>query len=77
MMARGIPQGGMEKLTQLWIGYAVLDGRIHFDKSTPQSMLCEDYIRKFQIHMTVEAQHLSKFLPELYATYSDKPPDLS
>lgn len=74
-LSRHCPQGGMEKLTRLWIGYTVADGEIYFDKTTPASMLCEDYMRTFQVHMTVEAQHLSKFLPELYATYGDKPDD--
>jgi hypothetical protein len=38
-------------------------------------MLSEDYMRRFQIHCTVEAQHLSRLLPELYAKYGDKPDD--
>lgn len=65
----------MEKLTRVWIGYGVKKGKIYFDKSTPSSMLCEEYMRTFQIHCTVEAQHLSKLLPELYAKYHNKPDD--
>ena len=75
-LSRHCPQGGMEKLTRLWIGYGVKDGAIYFDQTTPPEMLCEDYMRQFQIHMTVEWQHLGGFLPELYATYSDKADDV-
>ncbi len=74
-LSRYCPQGGMEKLTRLWIGYGVKDGKVYFDKSTPPDMLCEEYMKKFLIHCTVEAQHLSKLLPELYATYHNKPDD--
>jgi hypothetical protein len=65
----------MEKLTRLWIGYGVKDDKVYFDKSTPPDMLCEEYMKKFLIHCTVEAQHLSKLLPELYAQYHNKPDD--
>lgn len=74
-ISRYCPLGGMEKLTRVWIGYGVKDGRVYFDKSTPSSMLCEEYMRTFLIHCTVEAQHLSKLLPELYAEYHSKPDD--
>jgi hypothetical protein len=74
-LSRYCPLGGMEKLTRVWIGYGVKNGRVYFDESTPSSMLCEEYMRTFQIHCTVEAQHLSKLLPELYVEYNDKPDD--
>jgi hypothetical protein len=76
-LSRNCPQGGMEKCTRLWIGYGAKDGEIYFDKTTPSSMLCEKYMRTFQIHTTVEHQHLAKLLPELYAEYSDRPDDMS
>jgi len=72
---RDCPQGGLEKLTRLWIGYGVKDGELCFDATTPAEFLCTDYMRTFNIHMTVEHQHLAKLLPELYARYSDKPAD--
>jgi phloretin hydrolase len=74
-ISRDCPQGGMEKRTRVWIGYGVKEGKVYFDKSTPSDMLCEQCMRKFLIHCTVEAQHLSKFLPVLYAEYSGKPDD--
>jgi hypothetical protein len=45
------------------------------DLDTPAFMLCEEYLKKVIIHATVEAQQLSKFLPELYAHYKDLPDD--
>lgn len=75
-MSRPHPLGGMEKCTREWIGYGIKDGKVWFDESTPQEMLCEDYLKKVLIHGTVEAQHLSKFLPELYELYHDKPDDM-
>lgn len=74
-LSRHCPQGGMEKCTRLWIGYGAKDGDIYFDKTTPPSMLCERYMRTFQVHTTVEHQHLAKLLPELYASYSERPDD--
>jgi hypothetical protein len=74
-LSRYNPLGGMEKLTRVWIGYGVKDGKVYFDKSTTADMLSEKYMRTFQIHCTIEAQQLSKFLPELYAEYHDKPDD--
>jgi hypothetical protein len=74
-ISRHCPQGGMEKRTRVWIGYGVKDGAVYFDESTTPEMLSEDYMRTFQIHCTVEAQHLSKFLPGLYAKYSGMPDD--
>jgi phloretin hydrolase len=74
-LLRNCPQGGLEKLTRLWIGYGVKDGEIVFDETTPAELLSNDYMRTFNIHMTVEHQHLAKLLPELYAKYSDRPAD--
>lgn len=74
-MSRKNPLGGMEKCTREWIGYGVKDGKVVRDETTPDSMLCEAYLKKVMIHATSEAQQLSKFLPELYAEYKDKPDD--
>ena len=74
-LSRPCPTGGMEKITREWIGYGLRDGKIWRDESTPEEMLCEEYLEKVMIHATVEAQHLSQFLPELYAEYKDKPDD--
>ena len=38
-------------------------------------MLCEEYLKKVIIHATVEARQLSRFLPELYTQYKDRPDD--
>lgn len=75
-LSRPCPLGGMEKITREWIGYGLKDGKIWRDESTPQEMLCEEYLHKVMIHATVEAQQLSKFLPELYAEYHDQPDDV-
>ena len=74
-LSRDCPQGGNEKCTRLWIGYGAKDGEIYFDETTPAWMLSEKFMRTFQIHTTVEHQHLAKLLPELYAANSDKPDD--
>ena len=74
-LSRCTPLGFMEKCTREWIGYGVKEGKVFFDESTPSSMLCEEYLEKVLIHGTVEAQQLSKFLPELYTEYKDKPDD--
>jgi len=74
-LSRTNPFGIMEKCTREWIGWGVKDGKIVRDESTPASMLCEEYLRKVIIHSTVEAQQLSKFLPQLYAEYKDLPDD--
>lgn len=76
-LSRDCPQGGNEKCTRLWIGYGARDGEIYFDETTPASMLSEKFMRTFQIHTTVEHQHLARLLPVLYAEYSDKPDDMS
>jgi hypothetical protein len=74
-LSRPCPVGGMEKITREWIGFGLKDGKVWRDDSTPAEMLCEAYLKKVMIHATVEAQQLSKFLPELYAEYKDKPDD--
>lgn len=74
-LSRPCPQGGMEKCTREWIGYGIVDGKVTRDYTTPDYMLCEDYLRKAIIHSTTEAQHLAKFLPDLYAEYHDLPDD--
>jgi hypothetical protein len=72
-LSRKNPLGGLEKITREWIGYGGQDGKVIRDWTTPDSMLCEAYLKKVIIHATSEAQQLSKFLPELYAQYKDKP----
>jgi hypothetical protein len=74
-LSRKSPLGIMEKCTREWIGWGVKDGKVVRDKTTPASMLCEEYLKKVIIHSTVEAQQLSRFLPDLYAQYKDKPDD--
>ena len=74
-LSRPCPLGGMEKITREWIGYSLKDGKVWRDESTPPEMLCEEYLHKVMVHATVEAQQLSKFLPELYAEYHDQPDD--
>jgi hypothetical protein len=74
-LSRPCPIGGMEKITREWIGYGVKDGKVWRDESTSADMLSEEYLHKVMVHATVEAQQLSKFLPELYAEYKDKPDD--
>jgi hypothetical protein len=74
-LSRPCPLGGMEKISREWIGYGVKDGKVVRDLTTPATMLCNQYLQKVMIHATVEAQHLGKFLPELYAHYKDLPDD--
>jgi hypothetical protein len=73
--SRMSPVGFMEKRTREWIGWRVENGKVIRDWNTPVEMLTEKYLKKVIIHATVEAQQLSKFLPELYAEYKDKPDD--
>jgi hypothetical protein len=72
-MSRPNPLGGMEKYTKEWIGYGVENGKIYFDKSTPSYQFTNEWLETALIHTTTEAQHLSTFLPQLYAEYHDKP----
>jgi hypothetical protein len=74
-LSRPCPTGGMEKISREWIGYWVKDGKVIRDTETPKEMLCNEYLHKVLIHSTVEAQQLSKFLPEIYAEYHNKPDD--
>lgn len=74
-LSRPCPLGGMEKISREWIGYGVKGGKVMRDETTQESMLCNEYLNKVMIHATVEAQQLAKFLPELYAEYSDRPAD--
>ncbi|MCD8342689.1 MAG: hypothetical protein LUC87_11195 [Clostridiales bacterium] len=74
-VTRPCPLGGVETLSREWIGYKAENGKFVRDPETPDFMLCEQYLRDVQIHNTVEQQHLSTFLPELYAEYHDKPMD--
>jgi hypothetical protein len=74
-LSRMNPLGIMEKISRMWVGYTVKDGKVVRDESTPSSMLCEKFLRKLLIHATVEAQQGSKWFPELYAKYHDKPDD--
>jgi len=74
-LSRTSPLGVMEKCTREWIGWGAEDGKVVRDETTPDSMLCEEYLKKVIIHATVEAQQLSMFLPQLYAEYKDKPDD--
>ena len=74
-VTRSCPLGGVETLSREWIGYRAQDGKIIRDEETPDFMLCEPYLRKVQIHNTVEQQHLATFLPELYREYSSLPMD--
>lgn len=74
-LSRPCPQGGMEKCSREWIGYGIKDGRIVKDETTPDYMLCEEYLRKVIIHSTTEAQQLAKFLPDLYNEYHELPDD--
>jgi hypothetical protein len=73
MISRQSPLGYMERLDRMWFGYTAKDGRIVRDESTPASMLSEGFQRKLLTHATVEAQQLSKWLPQLYTEYHDRP----
>lgn len=72
-LSRPYPFGGVEKCFRVWVGYGMKDGKLYFNSETPASMLCDAYLKKIQIHATVEAQHLAKFLPQLYEEYHDRP----
>ncbi len=74
-LSRMNPLGHMEKISRMWVGYTVKDGKVVRDESTPSSMLCEEFLKKVVIHATVEAQQGMKWLPELYAKYHNKPDD--
>jgi hypothetical protein len=65
----------MEKCTREWIGYGIVNGKVTRDYTTPDFMLCEEYLRKALVHGTIEAQHLALFLPELYNEYHELPLD--
>jgi len=74
-LSRMSPLGYMEKRTREWIGYKVKDGKVVRDETTPPEMCSLEEMRKVLIHCTIEAQHLSEFLPQLYAEYKDRPDD--
>ncbi|MCK5182028.1 MAG: hypothetical protein KAQ73_05755 [Dehalococcoidia bacterium] len=74
-LSRMNPLGIMEKISRMWVGYTVKDGKVARDESTPSSMLCEEFLKKVVIHATVEAQQGMKWIPELYAKYHNKPDD--
>lgn len=69
-ITRPCPLGGIETLSREWIGWRAENGKLKRDFDTPDFMLCEQYLRDVQIHVTVEQQHLSTFLPDLYQEYS-------
>lgn len=69
-VTRPCPLGGVETLSREWIGFKAENGRIIRDLETPDFMQCEKYLRNVQTHNTVEQQHLSTFLPDLYTKYS-------
>ncbi len=75
-LSRPCPLGGMEKISREWIGYGVKDGEVFFDETTPENMLCNEFLKKVMVHCTIEAQQLAKFLPDLYTEYSGKPDDV-
>lgn len=74
-ITRPCPLGGTETLSREWIGFKAENGKIVRDMDTPDFMQCEEYLRKVQIHNTVEQQHLATFLPDLYEEYSRLPED--
>jgi hypothetical protein len=74
-LSRMSPLGYMEKRTREWVGYKVKDGKVVRDETTPAEMCSEEELRKVLTHCTIEAQHLSEFLPQLYAEYKDRPDD--
>ena len=74
-LSRMSPLGFMEKRTREWIGYRMKDKKVVRDENTPTEMLSEEYMKKILVHCTIEAQHLSMFLPALYAEYHNKPDD--
>jgi len=74
-LSRTSPLGFMEKRTREWMGYRVKDGKVVRDENTPAEMFQEKYLKMVLTHCIVEAQQLSKFLPELYTQYHNKPDD--
>lgn len=74
-VTRPCPIGGVETLSREWIGWRAENGKIVRDVETPDFMLCNQYLRDVQIHVTVEQQHLATFLPELYDEYGKLPND--
>jgi hypothetical protein len=74
-LSRMSPLGIMEKISRVWRGYIVKDGKVIRDWNTPPEMLSEKYLRKYLTHATTEAQQLSKWLPQLYAEFHTKPDD--
>ncbi|MCD7957153.1 MAG: hypothetical protein LUG93_15675 [Lachnospiraceae bacterium] len=74
-MSRFCPTGGMEKRTREWIGYGVENGKIYFDKETPDYMFSVEWMKQVLFHNITEAQRLDMILPELYETYKDIPDD--
>jgi len=67
--------GGIEKLSAEWIGWDIVDGKMVRDPNTPWWKINEDWMHMGITHAHTEGQHLSDFLPELYAEYADKPAD--
>lgn len=73
-ISRVAPNGVMEKISREWFGYKIDENnKVVRDESTVG--ITEEYMKKLLIHCTVEAQHLSTFLPKLYAEYSKLPDD--
>ena len=75
-VSRMSPLGYMEFRMHNYYGYTIENGKIVKEKNTPPEMLTEKHLRKVLVHATVEAQQLSKFLPQLYAEYHNKPDDV-
>jgi hypothetical protein len=71
--SRMSPLGFMEFRMRMWIGWGVKDGEVVRDENEPAQNLTEKYLKKVLIHASTEGQQLSKFLPQLYAEYHDKP----
>jgi len=65
---------GVENLTREWMGYRLVDGKIVRNEETPVD---EAYMKKVIAHNAIEAQHMNRVLPQLYAEYKDKPDDAS
>jgi len=74
-LSRMSPLGFMEKISRMWVGYTVKKGKVVRDISTPADLLNEKYLKKVVIHATTEAQQGSKWFPQLYAEYHDRPDD--
>ncbi len=73
--SRFCPTGGMEKRTREWLGYGVENGKIYFDKDTPDYTFTNEWMKEVLFHNITEAQRLDMILPELYETYKDIPDD--